>query len=81
MISGFATPEGTKNFTAKHDSIPEKNFNVFQNLSLSNVGIGTYLGNPDSDTDNIVKNAVKKSVLAGMNVIDTAINYLSLIHI
>jgi len=75
MISGFATPEGTKNFTAKHDTIPEKNFNVFQNLSLSNVGIGTYLGNPDSDTDNIVKNAVKKSVLAGMNVIDTAINY------
>ena len=75
MISGFATPEGTKNFTVKHDSIPEKNFNVFQNLSLSNVGIGTYLGNPDSDTDNIVKNAVKKSVLAGMNVIDTAINY------
>ena len=75
MISGFATPEGTKNFTAKNDSIPEKNFNIFQDLNLSNVGIGTYLGNPDSDTDNIVKNAVKKSVLAGMNVIDTAINY------
>ena len=74
MISGFATPEGTKNFTAKNDAIPEKNFNVFQNLTLSNVGIGTYLGNPDSDTDNMVKNAVKKSVLAGVNVIDTAIN-------
>ena len=75
MISGFATPEGTKNFTTKNNSIPEKNFNIFQDLNLSNVGIGTYLGNPDSDTDNIVKNAVKKSVLAGMNVIDTAINY------
>ena len=75
MISGFATPEGTKNFAAKNDTIPEKNFNVFQDLSLSNVGIGTYLGNPDSDTDNMVKNAVKKSVLAGVNVIDTAINY------
>ena len=75
MISGFATPEGTKNFTAKHDTIPEKNFNGFQDLSLSNVGIGTYLGNPDSNTDNMVKNAVKKSVLAGVNVIDTAINY------
>jgi len=75
MISGFATPEGTKIFTTKNDSIPEKNFNVFQDLSLSNVGIGTYLGNPDSDTDNMVKNAVKKSVLAGVNVIDTAINY------
>ena len=75
MINGFATPEGTKNFTIKNNSIPEKNFNIFQDLNLSNVGIGTYLGNPDSDTDNIVKNAVKKSVLAGMNVIDTAINY------
>ena len=75
MISGFATPEGTKNFTVKNDSIPEKNFNVFQELSLSNVGIGTYLGNPDSNTDNMVKNAVKQSVLAGINVIDTAINY------
>ena len=75
MISGFATPEGTKNFATKNDTIPEKNFNVFQNLTLSNVGIGTYLGNPDSDTDSMVKNAVKKSVLAGVNVIDTAINY------
>ena len=64
MISGFATPEGTKTFTAKNDAIPEKNFNVFQNLTLSNVGIGTYLGNPDSDTDNMGINAVKKSVLA-----------------
>ena len=61
MISGFATAKGTKNFTAKNDSILEKNFNLFQGLSLSNVGIGTYLGNPDSDTDNAVKNAVKKS--------------------
>ena len=63
MISGFATSEGTKNFTAKHDSIPEKNFNTFQDLNLSNVGIGTYLGNPDSDTDNMVKNAVKSQSL------------------
>ena len=75
MISGFATPEGTKNFTVKHDTIPEKNFNIFQDLSLSNVGIGTYLGNPDSETDIAVKDAVKKSIMSGVNVIDTAINY------
>ena len=75
MISGFATPEGTKNFTVKHDSIPEKNFNIFQDLNLSNVGIGTYLGNPDSETDIAVKEAVKKSIMSGVNVIDTAINY------
>lgn len=39
------------------------------------MGIGTYLGNPDEQTDNLVKQAIKKSVEAGINVIDTAINY------
>ena len=63
MISGFATAKGTKNFTARNDSVPEKNFNVFQELSLSNVGIGTYLGNPDSDTDNAVKMLSKSQSL------------------
>ena len=75
MISGFATPEGTKNFMGMHDSIPEKNFNVFEELFLSNVGIGTYLGNPDSETDTTVTDAVKKSIMSGINVVDTAINY------
>ena len=75
MISGFATPEGTKNFTEKHDFVPDKNFNTFQELSMSNIGIGTYLGNPDSETDIAVKEAVKKSIMSGVNVIDTAINY------
>jgi len=42
---------------------------------LSNIGIGTYLGEPDTRTDELVKNAVKQSVLSGVNVIDTAINY------
>ena len=75
MLSGFATPEGTKKFTEKYDFISDKNFNKFEDLSLSNVGIGTYLGSPDSETDTIVKEAVKKSVMSGINVIDTAINY------
>ena len=75
MISGFATSKGTKTFTEKHGSIPDRNFNVFEELSLSNVGIGTYLGNPDSETDSEVRQAVKKSIMSGVNVIDTAINY------
>ncbi len=72
MIPGFATPEGTKTFSEKFLS---KNYNKFQSLSLSNVGIGTYLGEPDSQTDLMVKDAVKKSIMSGINVIDTAINY------
>ena len=52
-----------------------ENYNSVQNLYLSNVGIGTYLGEPDSQTDEMVTEAVKKSILSGVNVIDTAINY------
>ena len=72
MISGFATSTGTKIFSKKFLT---ENYNSFQNLHLSNIGIGTYLGEPDSQTDAVVKDAVKKSILSGVNVIDTAINY------
>ena len=74
MISGFATPEGTKDFS-KNSSVNPDNFNIFEDLHLSNIGIGTYLGNPDNQTDELVKNAVKQSILSGVNIIDTAINY------
>ena len=74
MISGYATSEGTKDFS-KNSLVNLDNFKIFEDLHLSNVGIGTYLGNPDNQTDELVKNAVKQSVLSGVNVIDTAINY------
>jgi aryl-alcohol dehydrogenase-like predicted oxidoreductase len=74
MISGFATSEGTKKF-ANTSNANQLNFKKIHNLTLSNVGIGTYLGNSDEKTDEAVKNAVKQSVLSGVNVIDTAINY------
>ena len=76
MISGFATSEGTQKF-AKNSGINPVNFKDFQNLSLSNVGIGTYLGDPDNKTDELVTSAVKQSINSGINVIDTAINYRS----
>ena len=76
MISGHATLEGTKEFS-KNSGINPENFKEFENLFLSNVGIGTYLGDPDAKTDELVKNAVKQSIQSGINVIDTAINYRS----
>jgi len=74
MIDGFATSEGTANFAINSVADP-KNFRQFNGLTLSNVGVGTYLGEPNSETDTLVKSAVKQSILAGINVIDTAINY------
>ncbi len=75
MIEGFATPQGTEEFVKKQKEENQENFRKFEGLFLSNVGIGTYLGNPDEPTDILVKNAVKESILSGINVIDTAINY------
>lgn len=74
MISGFATPDGTKKF-AQNSGVNQANFKEFQNLTLSNVGIGTYLGDADTRTDELVTNAVKQSITSGINVVDTAINY------
>ncbi len=74
MIDGFATSEGTANFAINSVADP-KNFRQFDGLTFSNVGVGTYLGEPNSETDTLVKSAVKQSILAGINVIDTAINY------
>jgi len=62
MISGFATSEGTKKF-AQNSSINQANFKEFEDLTLSNVGIGTYLGDADARTDELVTNAVKQSIL------------------
>jgi len=75
MITGFATPEGTKKFTERGTEISQQNYKNVNNLTLSNVGIGTYLGNPDIETDKLVEDAIKKSILGGINVIDSAINY------
>jgi len=42
MIEGFATSEGTENF-ARKSSAHKDNFRKIQDLTLANVGIGTYL--------------------------------------
>jgi aryl-alcohol dehydrogenase-like predicted oxidoreductase len=44
-------------------------------LSVSTLGIGTYLGNPDEATDRAYTEAVIAAVESGFNVVDSAINY------
>ena len=75
MITGYATAEGTKKFAERQQEVSHQNYKDVNGLMLSNVGIGTYLGNPDIETDNLVENAIKKSINGGINVIDSAINY------
>ena len=76
MISGHATAQGTARF-GSGSAADGANYRVFDGLTLSNVGMGTYLGEPDGATDRMVASAIRESVRAGINVIDTAINYRS----
>ncbi|MFB5608239.1 MAG: aldo/keto reductase [Candidatus Nitrosomaritimum yanchengensis] len=76
MILGCASSDGTEKFVVD-SGVNQDNFKNFEHLYLSNVGIGTYLGDADAKTDELVTSAVKQSILSGVNVIDTAINYRS----
>jgi aryl-alcohol dehydrogenase-like predicted oxidoreductase len=75
-ISGAATLDGTegyrKRFTGK---IPDDHFRQACGLHVSSIGIGTYLGNHDDETDQQYRQAIVRAVQSGSNVIDTAINY------
>jgi len=75
VIEGFATSDGTLNYSTSISNVGQNHFKTFAGLTLSSIGMGTYLGNPDNQTDELVKDAVKKSIISGINVIDTAINY------
>ncbi|RMA97791.1 aldo/keto reductase [Hydrogenothermus marinus] len=47
----------------------------FLDLKLSEIGVGTYLGNIDEETDKNYFETIKLAIEKGINVIDTAINY------
>ncbi|MGE4218135.1 MAG: aldo/keto reductase [Alphaproteobacteria bacterium] len=76
MIAGSATAAATAAYAARHAGHTGKgHFRIVNGLSLSSIGIGTYLGNPDAATDALVAEAVRTMIGGGVNVIDTAINY------
>ena len=78
VLDGYATSSGTKNYLkyAVQNGKPPNHFRLFEGLYLSSIGIGTYLGNPNTEDDKAMENAVYESVKSGaVNVIDTAINY------
>ena len=78
ILEGYATPDGTRKYTdyAISQGKPRSHFKSFDNLNLSSLGMGTYLGQLSEEDDQAVENAVYQSVRSGaINVIDTAINY------
>jgi aryl-alcohol dehydrogenase-like predicted oxidoreductase len=74
-LKGIATGEGTKKYTERFPNAATGHFRSAQGLTISSIGIGTYLGNWDAETDKNYTDSVEKFVEAGGNVIDTAANY------
>eukprot|EP00744_Colponema_vietnamica_P025789 GILI01038045.1.p1 GENE.GILI01038045.1~~GILI01038045.1.p1 ORF type:complete len:423 (+),score=100.24 GILI01038045.1:57-1271(+) len=77
-LPGAATAEGTQRYSKRNPQVPAQHFRkpLGVDLSLSTMGVGTYLGAPDRPTDKLVEDAIVNSVRSGgFNVIDTALNY------
>ncbi|MFB6283530.1 MAG: aldo/keto reductase [Halobacteria archaeon] len=64
----MATPEATSNLEGP-------GYTRHVDVTISNLGIGTYLGEPDDENDDRYRRAVDKALGLGCNVIDTAVNY------
>jgi aryl-alcohol dehydrogenase-like predicted oxidoreductase len=79
QIRGWATVKETAKYSESRQK--HKDHFVIDNtsgssLTLSTIGIGSYLGNSDEITSEQLNTAVVGSINHGINVVDTSINYL-----
>lgn len=75
-LDGWATLDGTSRYRERFRAVAaEDHFRKQQDLWLSSIGVGTYLGDADRETDARYAEAVVRAVELGANVIDTAANY------
>ncbi len=71
-----ATPKGTKRYANSFAGrAADGHFREVQELVLSSLGAGTYLGQPDERIDAAYTAAIVAAVENGINVLDAAINY------
>ena len=79
MIEGFATGEGSARFRNRFPGLDRaghfRQLPAEPQLSISSIGLGTYLGEPDDAMDSNYQTAVRAALETGINLLDTAINY------
>jgi aryl-alcohol dehydrogenase-like predicted oxidoreductase len=82
MLPSRATAEGTAHYAERFPQLREAgHFRRPEHapgpneLSMSSIGAGTYLGEPDDATDGEYTAAIAAALRSGINVLDTAINY------
>jgi aryl-alcohol dehydrogenase-like predicted oxidoreductase len=77
MIAGRAGVEGTQRYAARLAGLVSSDH--FRNMSgagrIASLGLGTYLGPEDAETDALYQKAAVRAFELGVNVVDTAVNY------
>ena len=76
MLPGRATVAATAGYAGRFRAHQQVGFyRTAQFLTVSNIGIGTYLGEMNEATDRGYTEAVGAALSAGVNFIDTSLNY------
>jgi aryl-alcohol dehydrogenase-like predicted oxidoreductase len=71
-----ATSQATRRYAQRMSSVTAQgHFREGQRLCMSSIGLGTYLGHWDEQTDRKYQEAIRRAIELGCNVIDSAINY------
>jgi aryl-alcohol dehydrogenase-like predicted oxidoreductase len=73
---GSAKPDATVRYAARFPELHKAGFyRKFNGLSISSLGLGTYLGNPNEADDKLYVEAIQTALTSGINLLDSAINY------
>ncbi|MGH9630129.1 MAG: aldo/keto reductase [Bryobacteraceae bacterium] len=76
MLIGHTTPAASKRYAARFGSLQAGGFyRPVHGIQVSSLGIGSYLGGLDEETDRAYTKAVMAAVRSGINFIDTSLNY------
>ncbi|HKE01643.1 MAG TPA: aldo/keto reductase, partial [Planctomycetota bacterium] len=68
MLPGYATPEATAAFAARHvkdSGAASGHYRTAAGLTVGSIGLGSYLGDPDDATDGAYEEAVAEFVGLG----------------
>jgi aryl-alcohol dehydrogenase-like predicted oxidoreductase len=76
VLPHLADSAATLRFASRFSALTSAGFyREIQGLTVSSIGIGTYLGEMDAATDSSYTEAVRGALAAGVNFIDTSLNY------
>src|SRR5690554_595084 len=70
-----ATMAGTLRYAQRFQQLAPDHFRQRYGLTLSSIGLGTYLGGRPNDDGVGYEGSVRQALAVGCNVIDTAVNY------